>query len=128
MENLKPNQELQALLEKARHYTMSPAEVEAQRQSWVRGEMALGSDADEARARGMERVTLPPERWVTWVEPGVPSGLPVYSFASEVTAIAMQKEVALTVNNYTYKTDQDALADFMAVNWASFTEKPKEIK
>jgi hypothetical protein len=43
------NLELQKLLEEARKYPMSPEEVEAQRQSWVRGEMALGTDADEER-------------------------------------------------------------------------------
>lgn len=32
-----------------KHATMTPAEHEAQRQSWVRGEMALGTDADEER-------------------------------------------------------------------------------
>lgn len=44
--------ELSVLLEAARNYVMSPEEREAQRQSWVRGEMALGTDADEARAQG----------------------------------------------------------------------------
>jgi hypothetical protein len=48
---------LLALIEKSRDAVkaMSPAEREAmyaaQRRSWVRGEMAMGSDADEARYR-----------------------------------------------------------------------------
>jgi len=32
---------LDALLEKARHYVMTPAEKREQRRSWVRGEMML---------------------------------------------------------------------------------------
>lgn len=48
--NPKPN--LDALLAQAKaHRPMTPEEVEAQRQSWVRGEMGLGSDADEAAYR-----------------------------------------------------------------------------
>lgn len=45
----KANPKLAALLESARHYVMTPEEHEVQRQSWVRGEMALGTDADEER-------------------------------------------------------------------------------
>jgi len=40
--------ELAAKIEALRGYKMSPEEVEAQRRSWVRGELGLGSDADEA--------------------------------------------------------------------------------
>jgi hypothetical protein len=40
---------LAELLELARTYVMTPEEKEAQRQSWVRGEMAIGTDADEER-------------------------------------------------------------------------------
>ena len=47
--NLPPNEELNKLLEKARHHVMTPEEQEAQRQSWVRSEMAIGTDADEER-------------------------------------------------------------------------------
>lgn len=39
--------ELAMLLDAARRHVMSPEEKEAQRQSWVRGEMAIGMDADE---------------------------------------------------------------------------------
>lgn len=44
-----PNAELLALIEKVRDLKITPEEREAQRQSWVRGEMGMGSDADEAR-------------------------------------------------------------------------------
>jgi len=39
-----------ALLEAARKHTMTPEE--AQKESWVRGEMAIGTDADEWKYRG----------------------------------------------------------------------------
>lgn len=48
---------LEALIEKAREWdrTATPAEKEEmrrrQRESWVRGEMGIGSDADEAEYR-----------------------------------------------------------------------------
>jgi hypothetical protein len=43
---------LAALIEAARNRPpMTDAELEAQRRSWVRGEMGLGSDADEAAYR-----------------------------------------------------------------------------
>jgi hypothetical protein len=45
----KPDPTLDELLDAARRYVMTPAEIEAQRQSWVRGETALGTDADEDR-------------------------------------------------------------------------------
>ena len=53
----KTRPDLDALIAHARAVVdaMSPAErqamYEAQRRSWVRGELAMGSDADEARAR-----------------------------------------------------------------------------
>jgi hypothetical protein len=48
MNHTKPiSPELAALLEEARRHVMSPEESEAQRQSWVRGEMAIGTDSDE---------------------------------------------------------------------------------
>lgn len=48
----KPRPKLDALLEQAKaHRPMTPEDIEAQRQSWVRGEMGMGSDADEAAYR-----------------------------------------------------------------------------
>lgn len=47
-----PHPKLDALLKQAKaHRPMTPEEIEAQRQSWVRGEMGMGSDADEAAYR-----------------------------------------------------------------------------
>jgi hypothetical protein len=46
-----PDPTLTELLDAARKHAMTPEEREAQRQSWVRGEMALGTDADEERYR-----------------------------------------------------------------------------
>lgn len=43
--------ELERLLEKARNHTLTEEEIRAQRESWVRGEMGIGSDRDEAMAR-----------------------------------------------------------------------------
>ena len=44
--------ELDVLLEQARNHIMTPEEREAQRQSWVRGEMAMGDDRQEQWVRG----------------------------------------------------------------------------
>lgn len=41
MKPLKDRPELTELLRKAAQHKMTPEEIEAQRQSWVRGEMAL---------------------------------------------------------------------------------------
>lgn len=43
--------ELKRLLERARSHTMTEEEIRVQRASWVRGEMGIGSDRDEAMAR-----------------------------------------------------------------------------
>lgn len=45
----KKDKELEKLLEGARKCTMTPEEIEAQRQSWIRGEMAIGTDVDEEK-------------------------------------------------------------------------------
>ncbi len=67
------------------------------------------------------------ERWLTWVEPFGPNNEPVYMFVPESTAVSLEKKVAWESKGYRYKTDKDALEDFMAVNWAWFTEKPKGV-
>ena len=46
---------LEALLAVARRHVMTDEEREAQRQSWVRGERAMGNDADEAKWRASMR-------------------------------------------------------------------------
>lgn len=45
----KANPELAALIEKTSHHEMTDEEKQAQRESWVRGEMGIGTDADEER-------------------------------------------------------------------------------
>lgn len=42
---------LERLLEKARQHKMTPAEIAAQRESFVRAEIGFGSDQDEADMR-----------------------------------------------------------------------------
>lgn len=41
------------LLDRARRHVMNSEEKEAQRQSWVKGEMSIGTDADEAKYRSL---------------------------------------------------------------------------
>lgn len=40
---------LSELLERSKSHVMTEEEKEAQRQSWVRGEMGMGTDLDEAQ-------------------------------------------------------------------------------
>jgi hypothetical protein len=47
----KPRPELDRLIERARGHVMTDAEIQAQRESWVRGQVGMGDDADEAKAR-----------------------------------------------------------------------------
>jgi hypothetical protein len=47
----KPRPELDRLIERARGHVMTDAEIQAQRESWVRGQVGMGNDADEAAAR-----------------------------------------------------------------------------
>ena len=64
-------------------------------------------------------------RWVEWAEPFGPNCEPAYKRCRESTAIAAAHKVALE-HNYTYKSDDEALADFMVVHWASFCpEEPR---
>ena len=51
MQNIPVDPKLAELLEKVRHRVMTPEEEEAQRLSWVRGEMGLGTDLDEEKWR-----------------------------------------------------------------------------
>jgi hypothetical protein len=59
---LRPERDIDALLKRAFAHVaaMTPEEraamYQAQRESWVRGEMGIGNDADEARARAMYRL------------------------------------------------------------------------
>ena len=50
---------LDELLARARNHVMTVEEIEAQRQSYVRGEMGMGDDADEAEYRRRMEAGLP---------------------------------------------------------------------
>jgi hypothetical protein len=58
------------------------------------------------------------ECWIEWVEPFGPNNEPVYMRVSESTAIAAIKAVAAK-RGHVYADDNDALEDFIAVNWAT---------
>lgn len=57
--------------------------------------------------------------WIEWVEPFVESD-PVYLRVSRETAIKYAKDGAAK-HGHTYATDEDALMDFIIVNWARET-------
>ena len=59
-------------------------------------------------------------RWLTWIEPWGPNQEPIYCFAPATTCVAWAKKY------HPERTDEGALDDFMVVNWATFTEAPKE--
>ena len=63
-------------------------------------------------------------RWVEWVEPFIDSD-PVYSRISTETAIKAQKTSAKTIG-FEYKTDRDALDDFVICHWASIREEEEK--
>lgn len=66
------------------------------------------------------------ERWVEWIEPYGPEPLAenvCVMRVRESTAIAAEKYIAsLRVPPYEYKSDKDALDDFIAVHWAQIVE------
>lgn len=62
------------------------------------------------------------EQWVEWVEPYGPNDEPCWRRTSAQTAIKVAKLVAAK-HNHTYQSDEQALADFMAVHWAMFCPK-----
>lgn len=57
---------LAALLERARGHKMTPAEIDAQRRSWVRAEAGFGSDADEAAYHAA--VAAGDKKEITWLD------------------------------------------------------------
>ena len=65
------------------------------------------------------------ERWIEWIEPFGPTDEPVYLRISESTAIKTQRVFAAAKPHIEYKTDSDALDDFMVCHWAQFVEGPK---
>jgi hypothetical protein len=63
---------------------------------------------------------------VEWVEPFNQNADPVFCRVSEETAVATQRQAALSRNpSNVYATDEQALDDFMTVRWAVFCEAPK---
>ena len=62
------------------------------------------------------------ERWIEWIEPFGPNNEPVYMRVPASTAIAVAKKNWNTPGHVYYENDQDALDDFMVVNWASFVD------
>ena len=63
-------------------------------------------------------------RYLVYAEPDEhsPDGCRVIRI-SEEEAISKTKEMALKKHNYTYTDDREALADFIAVHWASYDEQ-----
>lgn len=65
MRSSPPDPELDTMLDRAKANPPSEEELRAQRESWVRGEMGLGLDRDEARHRS----ELETERKEWWIGP-----------------------------------------------------------
>jgi hypothetical protein len=55
--------------------------------------------------------------WIEWIEPFIDDEA-VYCRVTKETAIKYQKKVALS-HSYTYKSDKDALEDFLTIHWAN---------
>lgn len=54
--------------------------------------------------------------WIEWVEPYGPNNEPVYLRVRIETAIAQRKAFA-ALKGHVYKSDAEALEDFITVNW-----------
>jgi len=121
------NLTLEELLEKARHYIATPEEMEAQRQSWVRGEMAL-SETEKGMTTRFPHIGYAPmvvkKNWVAWIEPFGPNSEPVYCCVSQETAIASMRR-HYTANNKPAPNDEELLLDFVSVHWAQMIEQPE---
>lgn len=59
--------------------------------------------------------------WIEWVEPFNPDGDPVYMRVEKHVAIKQQR-LAAEKKNHIYASDEQALSDFIAVNWATITD------
>lgn len=60
---------------------------------------------------------------IEWIEPFGPNSEPVFCRVSEETAITTQRHSALfSAKKYVYKTDAEALEDFITVHWAKVVE------
>lgn len=60
---------LDRALKRAKDHVVTPEEKEQQRQSWVRGEMAMGNDRDEARWRKEHMPSTSPTQSFLNLEP-----------------------------------------------------------
>ena len=58
--------------------------------------------------------------WVEWIEPFGPNNEPVYLSVPATTAIAVMKHV------HGYTSNEEALEEFIVVNWATITERKDE--
>lgn len=65
------------------------------------------------------------ERWVEWIEPFGPNNEPVYLSVPESTAISRAKAnwAKYHPDKPPYATDEDALDDFMIIQWATFRKE-----
>jgi len=65
--------------------------------------------------------------WVEWVEPyDKDAKFVVVSRLTKVDCIQWQKNYAKEMHDYVYKSDDDALFDFMTVHWATLKEYAPE--
>lgn len=64
-----------------------------------------------------------PDDWVEWIQPINTHGDVMYCRCSIASAINTQK--LAVKDKFTFKDDEDALEDFMVVNWACFIPNPK---
>ena len=61
-------------------------------------------------------------RYLVWTYPKE-DGTVGYEKRTEQEAIAHQREYALEKHNFTYENDQQALDDYICVNWAYWVEE-----
>ena len=59
-----------------------------------------------------------PQKWIEWIEPFGPNNEPVYMRVTEQTAIAVMKKA------HPELTDEQALDEFIVVNWAARASSP----
>ena len=62
--------------------------------------------------------------WIEWIEPFGPNAEPCYIRVKREVAIAHQKEKVKQFRpEFKYESDEDALYDFMVINWATEIEE-----
>jgi hypothetical protein len=65
-------------------------------------------------------------RYLLFQEVNIDGG-PITLRYSEEEAINEQKSIALRFHNHTYNNDQEALDDFIAVNWATWEDEDEQL-